>query len=176
MPYSAKAVANYILGLGRRDNGPVTPMALQKLVYIAHGWHLALTQGPLVSDEHPEAWDYGPVFPSLYYEFRSYGSGNIPRPASELVLYDDGEWRDEAPTILSTDAVTTGVVGRVWEEYSHLDGFQLSDLTHQPGSPWYQTRLKASGYRNTVIPDDLIEGHFLELAWKNREYRAQQIA
>ena len=56
-----KAVANKFLELGERDGvSDITPMKLLKLVYIAHGWHLALSEGkkPLVN-EASEAWKYG---------------------------------------------------------------------------------------------------------------------
>jgi len=176
MGYSAKAVANFILGLGERDGISLSPMSLLKLVYIAHGWHLALRMTPLVTDEHPEAWDYGPVFPSVYYEFRKYGSGAIKCPALELMHYDDGEWREEVPSVAQNDLVTQDLIEKVWKEYNHFTAFQLSDLTHQPGTPWYQTRLTAAGYRNTPITSDLIKDHFRELAWKNREHRTRQVA
>lgn len=176
MGISAIAAGNYILSLGARDGVPVSPMGLQKLVYIAHGWHLALRSEPLVTNEHPEAWDYGPVFPSLYYEFRSYGSHPIARAAAELVPDDDGSWRERTPTIPPHESVTRDIVDWVWASYRHLDGLQLSDLTHQRGSPWWQTRLGASGYRNTPIPRELIEDHFRDLAWKNRERRDAKVA
>ena len=40
MGYSAKAVANYFLSKYGRKKG-ITPLKIQKLVYIAHGWHMA---------------------------------------------------------------------------------------------------------------------------------------
>ena len=53
-------------------------MHLQKLVYLAHGWTLAVTGDPLVEDRF-EAWDYGPVIRKLYDALRSFGSGPITR-------------------------------------------------------------------------------------------------
>jgi len=44
-------------------------MKLQKLVYYAHGWHLALNNEPLI-DEQVECWQYGPVISSLFHEFK----------------------------------------------------------------------------------------------------------
>ncbi len=63
MGYSAQAVANCFLDLANKENKEITPLKIQKLVYIAHGWFLAVTDKPLVDDEFVEAWQYGPVFP-----------------------------------------------------------------------------------------------------------------
>jgi hypothetical protein len=48
-------------------------MQVQKLVYIAHGWMLGLASEPLV-DREPEAWERGPVFPSLREHIKLSGS------------------------------------------------------------------------------------------------------
>lgn len=75
MGYTAKAVANHLLDFGLTRKNEIPPLKMQKLVYISHGWHLALSDGkPLVSDEYVEAWPYGPVFPSVYHEFKHYGA------------------------------------------------------------------------------------------------------
>lgn len=62
-PYKAKAAANYCLDLAEEEGKRLDPMQIQKLVYFAHGWYLALTGEPLV-EEHPEAWAYGRSFPA----------------------------------------------------------------------------------------------------------------
>lgn len=46
--------------------GSLTPLQVIKMVYIAHGYSLALLDEPLV-EEAVEAWRYGPVLPSVYH-------------------------------------------------------------------------------------------------------------
>ena len=50
--YSPKQIADYFLSKHSVD-GNITPMKLIKLVYIAHGWHLGITDTALI-DENPE--------------------------------------------------------------------------------------------------------------------------
>lgn len=54
-------VAEYIL----QQKGPITAMKLQKLVYYAQAWSLALEQEPLF-EEPIEAWANGPVVRELF--------------------------------------------------------------------------------------------------------------
>lgn len=176
MGQTAVAVANYLLSLSSAEGIDLTPMKLQKLVYIAHGWHLALRGDPLVTDEYAEAWDYGPVFPSVYYEFRRFGRNPVDGPAADVVLFDDGSTEFITPTIEDAEPLTREVVDRVWQVYKEFDGLQLSDMTHATGTPWYETRLRAKGFRNTAIPNDLIEDHYSELARRNREQKAAEDA
>lgn len=77
------AIANYFIELAKNDDNLVSPMKLQKLVYFAHGWCLALADKPLIN-EKVEAWQYGPVVGSLYREFKKYGNEGITSPVVEL--------------------------------------------------------------------------------------------
>ena len=67
MTYDVRAVANFFLDQAQEEGQKLDHMKLQKLAYIAHGWHLAITGEPLFH-ERVEAWPYGPVIPDLYHE------------------------------------------------------------------------------------------------------------
>jgi uncharacterized phage-associated protein len=62
---TAFTVADEILKIAKRKGLHITPMQLLKLVYIAHGWSLAILGRDLFPDRI-EAWKYGPVIPDLY--------------------------------------------------------------------------------------------------------------
>ena len=62
---SAKTVANEFLRLGQENKRNFTNMQLQKLVYIAGGFHMTLLKSDLYYED-TEAWRYGPVIPELY--------------------------------------------------------------------------------------------------------------
>lgn len=77
--HHAIGIANAVLEAAKTQGFSIAPMQHQKLVYFCHGRNLDIRSQPLVSD-HFEAWQYGPVHPSIYHEFKHFGQG-----VSELV-------------------------------------------------------------------------------------------
>lgn len=173
-PYPAIAVANYFLDLAEEERKPLNPMQVQKLAYFAHGWYLALTNQPLV-DEQVEAWKFGPVFPSLYQQFKEYGGGAIlgrarewhldvnPATGRKTILRQVVPTLDDDPDATHREHAKT-IVKRVWDVYGSWSALQLSQLTHVPGGPWEITRSKNPDRLGTDIPDTLIRAEFLRKA------------
>ena len=166
MTYSAKAVANFFLAKYGKHN--ISPIKIQKLVYIAHGWHLALHGKPLIEDEFAEAWQYGPVFASLYHEFKHRGR----MPIVELATEFDAHMNRKRPRIPKSDEETTKLLDRIWEVYGGHSGFQLSEMCHQPDSPWAEARKLSHGRRNAHIDDAIIEKHYRQKLERNRQRNA----
>src|SRR5580698_6281331 len=81
--YSPSAVANFYLKKAKHECMPLTQMKLHKLIYFAHGWGMGITHKPLLN-ETVQAWQFGPVVPSVYREFVEYGSRPIDRLATEF--------------------------------------------------------------------------------------------
>ena len=163
MGYPAKAVANYFLA--RYGEHGITPLKIQKLVYLAHGWNYAFREDHLVDDEHAEAWPYGPVFPSLYYEFRYRGNQPIIDLATELQLesLESGEVVTVTPRIPESDGDICHLLDEIWRIYGVYSGTQLSEKCHTPGSPWHITRSQYPGIRNAHIQNSVIREHYREL-------------
>src|SRR5689334_8097647 len=68
--FDPRSICNLILDFADRHRRPITNLALQKLLYFAHGLHLTERGAPLVTGWF-EAWQYGPVHPTAYQAFRS---------------------------------------------------------------------------------------------------------
>ena len=151
---SAKAVGNYFLQEHPKE---ISHLKLQKLVYISHGWHLGIFDKELVTDEFAEAWKYGPVFPSLYHEFKAFGSKPITRLAKDL---DEEEFRVFTPRISQTDSQRIELLCKVWDGYGNLTAGQLSELTHQEETPWSEVWKKSPGIRNLHIENEIIKDHY----------------
>lgn len=150
---SPKSIANFMIDMANSEGQTLDPMKLQKLVYYAHGWYAGYTGQPLI-DEEIEAWPYGPVIPSLYYEFKRFGSGAIKAKATEFA---HGSSREVAAP---TDPDIRAFLQNVWKSYSVFTGGALSDMTHAQGSPWDITRRETHGMRGADIPFERIKDHF----------------
>ena len=144
MPYSAAKIANQMLEIARAKGEEVTPLKLLKLVYIAHGWSFPHLHQPLLS-EPAQAWQYGPVVPSLYHAVSKYRAG----PITENVP-------DTDPQTLSEQA--SALIRSVYDTYSQYSATQLSNMTHMPNPPWSEAWNQRG--KNALIPNDRIAVHY----------------
>jgi uncharacterized phage-associated protein len=146
VPFSADAAANFFLSAAKNASRGLTNMQVQKLVFYAQGWHLALDSAgrPLISEQF-EAWKYGPVVRSLYREFKPFGSGPITEFAREANFYqEDGKWQvsvympsveDSSPADLDCD-FARALLKKTWQLYGGYSAIQLSNMTHAENEPW----------------------------------------
>lgn len=110
-------IANYFLSLINEDDGDtISNMQLQKLVYFAQGFHLALYNNTLFN-EPIEAWTYGPVVPILYHSYKDCTGNAIPKPTEvNLDVYTD-EVRE--------------LLNEIHSVYGQYSAWKLSEITHQ---------------------------------------------
>lgn len=109
---------NYFLFKARDNDGEsITNLKLQKLLYYAQGFHLALLKRPLFSDQI-EAWRHGPVCPNVYHEFKQYGSApifyNTDRDFSEVFTNEQMDLLDE-----------------IYDVFGQYSAWKLRDMTHE---------------------------------------------
>ena len=162
-PYSPQAIANRFLDLAdQAQNRDLSPMKLQKLIYYAHAWSLAIYGSPLINKEI-EAWKFGPVLPDIYHEFKGFGNSRITSRANELI-FSGNSLKIQTPQIASSDAQSIGLIDEVWRIYGAYTPVQLSNLTHAEDSPWYEVakQYPFSIPKNATIPNELIKARFIE--------------
>lgn len=152
--YTPQHVANYFLDRAAASGRPLTPIKLIKLVYIAYGWVLALTNKKLFA-EKIEAWRHGPVIPSLYHEFKHFGGSPIDDRAKLVDYYDMSQTEPR----IDRDKDIIDILDKVWASYHTVSGWNLRDKTHEVGTPWQKTYVPGM---NAVIKDDLIGPHYRE--------------
>lgn len=145
--HSSLTVADHILMKASQQDLEITPLQLMKLVYISHGWMLGLYGQPLFSDS-VKAWKYGPGIPELYRKIKKYRAS----PITDKLSDSNEKFSEEE----------SDIIGQVVEIYGEFSGIELSAMTHEEGTPWYDTWREGGKFSN--IPDSLIEEHFKMLA------------
>src|SRR5215216_2283072 len=81
--YDGREIANFILDYCDSRDRPVTNLSLQKIVYFCHVWSLINLGRPLVRHKF-EAWEFGPVLPYLYREFKTFDRSPITSRATRI--------------------------------------------------------------------------------------------
>lgn len=156
-PYDVRAIANLMLDEADREGIKVTNLALQKLLYFAHGIRLRRSNSPLVSG-YFEAWQYGPVHPAAYRAFKEFGAKAITTRAKGKDPLT-GQPRELTPP---DDKTVVDIVKHVIRSYGSMSPGRLVDLSHAKNSPWHHIVDKARtdvalGMR---IPDNVIQERF----------------
>ncbi len=81
---SPDLVSDFLLCESRERGDVLTNLKLQKLLYYAQAWHLALKDIPLFHEDF-QAWVHGPVLPSQYQRFKAFEW----RPILEEILFPE---------------------------------------------------------------------------------------
>lgn len=145
--YTIDQIADYTLHFANEAGSLVTPLKLQKLVYYAQAWHLALNDEPLF-DANFEAWVHGPVNRELYTRFRDFRFRPIAQDVS-------------APEL---DVQTKEFMQELFDEYLGLDAYELELLTHRE-EPWIAARGN--------LPPEATSQQVIDTETMRRFYQAQ---
>jgi uncharacterized phage-associated protein len=135
-------VSSYIISLAEQIGEPVTNMKLQKLLYYSYAWHLVEFNSSKLFGENIEAWQYGPVVPVVYRQYRSCGADNIKKSAS-------GDTNN-------IDAKSKEIIDEVFNVYGSKSAIELMRLSHSE-APWRDTYQEG---RKISISDDAIVTFF----------------
>lgn len=154
--FDSNDVMAHILGVCKKNNIDWNITKAQKLLYCCYGTVLAAFD-ELLTEEAPQAWQYGPVFPRT---FNGIKKGRIvPGVDHGFSLDCDPDW---LPLIEQTVKV-----------FGKFTASQLSTWSHRNGSPW--DRITHGGTDLLVqIPRDLIREYFLPMIRQNDEQSQQR--
>ena len=142
--------------LAERSGWSLSNLELQKLLYLAHMFHLGQFKTPLTQGQF-EAWDYGPVHPELYHRVKIFGSSPV---SNVFHLVEDLPDGTEAK--LLDDAV---------DQLSHNRPGKLVAITHWEKGAW--AKHYTPGARGVVISNEDILEEYRE---RERASRAKQTA
>lgn len=133
-------VAEYFLAKTDETAGDaISNLKLQKLVYYAQGFALAMTGKPLFNEDF-RAWQHGPVIPELYQKYKTNGALGIKPPSN----FDASKFTAEQKDVLE----------QVYEAYGQFSAWKLRNMTHEE-APWEDTPI------DDVISKELMRDFFL---------------
>jgi uncharacterized phage-associated protein len=143
---SVTAVAEYLVQQDAlRDESDVTPMKLQKLLYLAQANYLAST-GERLFDENVEAYLHGPV---VHRAWQLFPGRQIIAESGQANYASNPQERIPEDAEVFLDAI--------WSKYSDFSAVQLRKLTHEQ-APW-KDHYDAAAHR-PIIPDDDMASFF----------------
>ncbi len=155
------AIANHFIDLSQQNG--LTLMQLLKLSYIAHGFNLALLNKPL-ADEYAEAWKFGPVFPSIYHEFK-YEKPGLIKDKAKRVNTKTNTLEDFIVDFSENEKI---IMKFTFDKYGKLDGWKLSAITHAKGTPWHTAWKEGQYIRGYSIKNELIKEYYKNLISSNQ--------
>lgn len=142
--HTATYIANFYIDMARYDeNETITNLRVNKLLYYAQAWSLVQNKEPLFDDDF-EAWDYGPVVPSVYQKYRCFKKDNID------VLDSD----------YSVDGLSENDLRVLLASYNYFNQFSTTSLvnaTHEKDSPWFDAYNRG---QSTMITKESITDWF----------------
>jgi uncharacterized phage-associated protein len=155
--YDPRSICNLILNEADAAKRIITNLALQKLLYFAHGLHLIETKNPLVTGFF-EAWQFGPVHPIAYHAFKGAGANPIQFRAS----LRDPFTGIAIPLPEVTDCDVKIRIGRIVAMYGGLTPGRLVEVSHAKGAPWQFVvdKARTETILGLRISDDVILARF----------------
>jgi uncharacterized phage-associated protein len=120
---TASDIAKYILRFSHDTGDLITNLKLQKLLYYAQGYYLALNSGEPLFIDGIQAWVHGPAVPSVYGEYKHNGWNPI---------IDDVA----APEF---DVNIKKYLGKIINTFLPIDAYKLEQMTHKE-PPWVEAR------------------------------------
>jgi uncharacterized phage-associated protein len=108
-------------------------------MYLAQMIYMGRTKGRRLFEGAFQAWDYGPVEPSLYQKAKVFGSGPVQDVFTDALGFDDADPRLK-------------VMDDVCERFLKYTAGQLVDITHSEKGAWAKHYTPRA--RNVTIPDE----------------------
>lgn len=137
--YRSEDVARLIAATLNERKIMINITKIQKLLYIAYGTWLRVYQNRLLN-EHPQAWPYGPVFPT--------SRNKLTKSGVELVDIT----RADVPQELLDDAELARIVNFVVLHFGKWTAANLTTWAHAPGTPWELTTQREGFMWGEQIP------------------------
>jgi len=138
--YDAVELSKYIVTKCVNEDCPISNLQLQKILYYIQKGFLKRADGKAAFIDEIEAWQFGPVVPSVYYYFCGFGAMPISRK-----YMDCGIEESEDKNLIDSIVITK----------RKLNPWEMVAETHKENGAWDMTYQNGKG-NHKVISVDLI--------------------
>lgn len=157
--YKVLDVCRHVINYSNECDYGISNLKLQKVLYFIQAYFLIEKKDHIPCfDEKIEAWDFGPVVPEAYYEYKQYGSGDIPTMKSFIVFGKDDIWNPKRVKFDDTVISDTdkALINKVVDKFADYSATDLVSLTHRQ-SPWINAY---NPYQNNEITVEAVKEYF----------------
>ena len=153
--YDVLDVCRYVINYSNDKEYGISNLKLQKILYFIQAYFLITTPEQCFKDKI-EAWDFGPVVPRAYREYKQFGSSNIPKVTHYVEIDHDDFWKSSVKKIneriiSDNDKKRISEVVNTFSEYSATD---LVRITHNQ-APWKNAYVP--NMNNEITPQSIKE-------------------
>jgi uncharacterized phage-associated protein len=147
MSVTSSAAANRLC---EKTNWSLTQLSVHKGLYLAQMTYLGRTVGlPLISEEF-QAWDLGPVLPSLYHDLKMFG-----RKPVKNIFWQRG---------VEEGTLAAEVIDSIAAQISGVSPTALVHFTHHSNGAWAKNY--KPGQKGCIIPNsDILD----EYEWRPKK-------
>lgn len=143
MNATSQKLAHWFILKSKEDAKPLTPAKLMKLAVFACYEYVWKFKEPLLN-ESVEAWENGPVIPSLHHEYKEQQAHSpIENPS-----------RRQSP--LEADAELEAFLQSIWKDYGKYTTRQLDRISQQTYSPWSMTLGRSRRENHPAITESIL--------------------
>lgn len=146
-----KVFADWLVHHFNHNGIRISPLKLQKILYYSQAWSLAFLDHELFN-EVPEAWSNGPVYRSIWDEYKSKFQRH------ESIVFDksydlETEYKNRTES-LKLGVEQSEVLDTVLNKYGSYNSGYLVYLTHSE-LPWNEARKGCTPFELCKIPISL---------------------
>lgn len=109
---------------------------INKILYYVYGVYYAMHGERMFEGDELQAWTYGPVFPTVY---RKIVVGDLP-------MFGDSKKQE------FTNHPAFGILCAACKTMPYKSAIELTEWSHQEGSPWYKAIYASENYEATKKP------------------------
>lgn len=143
--FDSLVLAKAIRHMGELESHPLNMSQIQIILYISYGIWLAST-GERLTSEHPQVWQFGPVFPRAYSRIRK----------------DPGSGREEYETLRKSSPAVLEFLDRQFRRFGWTTAADASAPHTANGTPWAKARRRSPDRWGVPMEDGEIAEWFSE--------------